>query len=65
MNLQNEDRETIYHVDSPIRGEWWLAILLSVLLSVVLHTVAPVQAKPSPVTPSVARALGWCEGVEK
>lgn len=47
------------------RPHWALTITLGFLLGLVLWTVAPVQAEPSPVTKDVAHALGWCEVKEK
>lgn len=58
----NHDEITEYHIDSRVRGEFWLVLVLCVVLTLVLRYAAPVVVeKETVLTPAIVQALGWCE----
>jgi hypothetical protein len=60
-HLDNHDIVTEWRIEPPpLAGEWLLVLVVGVLLALVLHMVAPAEAKVVYVSSATERAL--CEG---
>lgn len=61
MEFDNHDVLQVYNIERKMRNELWLVLVTVVALALTLRYLAPEKHDAPRVTPSVARALGWCE----